>query len=147
MFIDRSPGDYCGTRREACIESDTLIDKLDCVSYVFDVGDDTVWSPALRVGDLYVRFLSQLGDLFGLPTGLSAMASDYYYLDPDAFETFIKRVFEENFRCLHHVGRTMVESVLAPSVVILDRINRPLSASTPEQRDFLEKARALSMPR
>lgn len=123
-----------------------LID-LDLVSYVFDVGDDTVWSPALRVRDLYVRFLTQLGDHFGLPTGLNAMASDYYYIDPATFETFVRKLFEENFRSSHQVGRAMVESVLAPSIVILDRINRPVSASTPEQREFLEKARALSMAR
>ncbi|AKS35868.1 DUF6086 family protein [Mycolicibacterium goodii] len=117
------------------------------MSYVFDVGDDTVWSPALRVGDLYVRFMTQLGDLFNLSTGLRAMASDYYYIDPDTFEAFVKKVFEENFRSSHPVGRAMMESVLAPSVVILDRINRPLSAGTPEQREFLEKARSLSMAR
>ncbi len=75
------------------------------------------------------------------------MASDYYYIDPATFETFVRKVFEENFRSSHQVGRAMVESVLAPSIVILDRINRPVSASTPEQREFLEKARALSMAR
>lgn len=117
------------------------------VSFIFDVGDDTVWSPALRVGDLYVRFITQIGEHLGLPTGLSSMASDYYYIDPDIFEALVKKMFEENFRSTHRVGRAMLESVLAPSAVILDRINRPLSAATPDEREFLEKARALSMAR
>lgn len=117
------------------------------MSFIFDVGDDTVWSPALRVGDLYVRFITQIGEHLGLPTGLSAMASDYYYIDPDAFEALVKKMFEETFSSSHPIGRAMLESALGPSAVILDRINRPLSASTPEERNFLEKARTLSMAR
>ncbi|MFV8160794.1 DUF6086 family protein [Mycobacterium sp. 134] len=117
------------------------------MSFIFDVGDDTVWSPALRVGELYVRFVTQVGDLLGVPTGLSAMASDYYEIDPDVFEVFVRKLFEETFGSTHHIGRAMLESVLAPSVVILDRIGRPLSADTAEEAEFLGGARALSMAR
>lgn len=117
------------------------------MSFIFDVGDETVWSPALRVGELYVRFIEQVGDLLGVPTGLSAMAADYYYIDPDVFEVLVKKIFEANFRSTHRIGRAMLESILAPSVVILDRIERPLSADTPEGLAFLEKARTLSMAR
>ncbi|SUA31522.1 Uncharacterised protein [Mycolicibacterium fortuitum] len=115
------------------------------MSFIFEVGDDTVWSPALRVGELYVRFVTQVGDLLGVPTGLSAMASDYYEIDPDAFEVLVKKIFEETFRSTHQIGRAMLESVLAPSVVILERIGRPLSADTPEELEFLDGARTLSM--
>ncbi|OBG82619.1 hypothetical protein A5699_05540 [Mycobacterium sp. E802] len=117
------------------------------MSFIFDVGDDTVWSPALKVGDLYVRFVTQVGEFLGMPTGLSAMASDYYYIDPDVFEALVKKLFKEAFGTNHQIGRAMLESVLAPSAVILDRINRPLSAVTSDEREFLEKARALSMAR
>lgn len=117
------------------------------MSFIFDVGDDTVWSPALQVGELYVRFVAQVADLVGVPTGLSEMASDYYYVDPDVFEVLVKKIFEKNFRGTHRIGRAMLESILAPSVVILDRIDRPLSADTPEELAFLEKARTLSMAR
>jgi len=117
------------------------------MSFIFDVGNDTVWSPALRVGELYVRFIAQVGDLLGVPTGLSEMASDYYYIDPDLFEVLVKMMFEDNFRSTHQIGRAMLESILAPSVVILDRIDRSLSADTPEELAFLKRARTLSMAR
>ncbi|WP_135454174.1 DUF6086 family protein [Mycobacterium sp. DL99] len=117
------------------------------MSFIFDVGDDTVWSPALQVGELYVRFVGQVGDLLAVPTGLNKMASDYYYIDPDVFEVLVKTVFEANFRSTHRIRRAMLESILAPSVVILDRIDRPLSAGTPEQLAFLETARTLPMAR
>ncbi|WP_396912918.1 DUF6086 family protein [Mycolicibacterium sp.] len=117
------------------------------MSFIFDVADDTVWSPALRVGDLYVRFITQIADMLSLNSGLTAMASDYYYIDPDVFEVLVKKIFEENFHSTHQIGRAMLESVLAPSIVILDRIDRPLSGSTHEQQAFLAKARTLSMAR
>lgn len=117
------------------------------MSFIFDVGGDTVWSPALRIGQLYVRFIAQAGDLLGVPTGLIEMASDYYYIDPDVFEVLVKKIFEANFRSTHRIGRAMLESILAPSVVILDRIDRPLSVDTPEELTFLENARTLSMAR
>jgi hypothetical protein len=115
------------------------------VSFIFDVGETTVWSPALRVGDLYVRFLGQIGDSVGLPTGLSAMASDYYYINPDEFEALITKIFNDNFRSTHQIGRAMLESVLAPSAVILKRIDRPLVARTTEEREFLDRAYELPM--
>lgn len=122
-----------------------LLCRLASVSFVFDVDDRTVWSPALRVGALWVRFVGQVGELLGVPTGLSDMASDYYQIDPDVFEALVKKMFEANFASSHPIGRAMLESVLAPSVVILDRIDRPLVADTPEQLAFLQKARNLSM--
>ncbi|OWM01265.1 hypothetical protein B7435_17035 [Mycolicibacterium peregrinum] len=115
------------------------------MSFIFDVDEHTVWSPALRVGELYVRFLAQVADVLGVPTGLCQMASDYYTVDADAFEVLVTRMFEANFRSTHPIARAMLESVLAPSVVILDRIGRPLSADTPEALAFLEWARALPM--
>jgi hypothetical protein len=116
------------------------------MSFIFDVGDQTVWSPALRVGELYVRFMNELGEVFETSNGLNAMAADYYYIEPDAFQAFVNGVFVDNFRNTHAIGRAMIESVLAPSAVILDRIDRPLVARTEEESVFLSKARALSMP-
>jgi uncharacterized protein DUF6086 len=115
------------------------------VSYVFDIDDDTVWSPSLQVGDLYVRFLGQLAEMLGLPTGLVANASDMYDIDIDPFENLVKRLFEVYFSSGHPVLRGMIGSVLAPSVVILDRGGRPLVAATAEQQEYIDESRGLSM--
>lgn len=106
-----------------------------------------MWSPALQVGDVYVRFLAQVADLLGVPTGLNEIAADYWQIDAGTFEVFVTAMFEANFRSTHQIRRAMLESILAPSVVILDRIDRPLSADTSEKLAFLEKARTLSMAR
>jgi hypothetical protein len=117
------------------------------VSYVFDVGDETVWSPSLQVGDLYVRFLRETAESLGVPTGLTANASDMYDIDIDTFEQLVKRLAETYFTSRHPVLRGLVEAVLAPSVVILDRADRPLMAATAEEREFIDRARDLSMAR
>jgi hypothetical protein len=119
---------------------------MAAVSFMFDAGNRTVWSPASRVGDLYVRFMNQLGDAFQLANGLTPMAADYYNIDPDVFEAFVTHAFAENFRSAQRIGRGMVESVLAPSIVILDRISRPLTGCTEEETAFITTARMLSMP-
>lgn len=106
-----------------------------------------MWSPALQVGELYVRLLTQVADLLGVPTGLNEIAADYWQIDADDFEVLVTTMFEANFRSVHQIRRAMLEAILAPSVVILDRIDRPLSADTSEKLAFLEKARNLSMAR
>ncbi|MFC0115956.1 DUF6086 family protein [Kibdelosporangium aridum] len=117
------------------------------MSYVFDVDDETVWSPALQIGDLYVRFLQEIADMLKLPTGLVEIASDMYEIDLDSYETLVKAIFEMNFSSGHPVLRGLLEAVLAPSVVVLDRAGRPLTATSQEQMDLVTRAQALSMPR
>ncbi|MFF4987438.1 DUF6086 family protein [Streptosporangium saharense] len=39
------------------------------VSHIFDVGEETVWSPALRVGKTYFSLLRSISELLGQSTG------------------------------------------------------------------------------
>jgi hypothetical protein len=117
------------------------------VSYVFDVGDDTVWSPSLQVGDLYVRFFREVAEMLEVPTGLTAIASDMYEIDIDLYENLVKKLFEIYFSSSHPVLRGLVEAVLTPSIVVLERGGRSLSPSSPEEQKFIDKARGLSMAR
>lgn len=117
------------------------------MSYVFEVGDETVWSPSLQVGDLYVRFLRETAETLGIPTGLTAIASDMYEIDIDVYEHLVKKLAETYFASRHPVLRGLIEAVLAPSVVILDRADRPLMAATAGEREFIDRARGLSMAR
>ena len=117
------------------------------MSYVFDVDGDTVWSPSLQVGDLYVRFLRQIGEMLEIPTGLTAVASDLYDIDINIFNNLTRKLFEIYLTNSHPVLRGMVEAVLAPSVVILERSGRPLSPSSAEGQELIDRAQKLSMTR
>lgn len=115
------------------------------MSYLFEVGGDTVWSPARRVGDLYVRFLREIAETLTVATGLTAIASDMYRIDIDEYEILVKKLFENYFSSGHPVLRGLIEAVLAPSVVVLERGGRPLVPRSAEEREFIDRARDLSM--
>lgn len=117
------------------------------MSYVFDINDETVWSPSLRVGDLYVRMLQDVGSVLGAPTGLTAISSDMWDIDIDAFEKLVKLMHEAYFASGHQVFKILIEGVLAPSIVILERGGRGIRPDTDLEREFHQKALGLSMAR
>jgi len=40
---------------------------MGVMSYIFDVGDDSVWSPSNRVGQLYVGMLNAAAEALQVP--------------------------------------------------------------------------------
>lgn len=119
----------------------------DYVSFVFDVDGATVWSPALRVGELYVRATQGIAEALGVPSGLTAEAADLWQIDIDAFEGLIAAVREVYFTRHHEILRALLAGVLAPSIVVLDRAGRPVEPRSADEREFVARARTLSMPR
>lgn len=117
------------------------------MSYVFDVDDVTVWSPSLRVGDLYVRIVSGISEVVGAPTGLHPLASDFYDIDIDAFESFVRSIFDLYVSASHDILKGMIEGVLLPSLVMLDRAGRGIVPKTNAEAEILSKAGELSMAR
>ncbi|MDN3241313.1 DUF6086 family protein [Glycomyces tritici] len=90
------------------------------MSYIFDVGDETVWSPSLSVGRLYVETTEAMGLSIGVSTGLIAEASDMYELHPQQFPAF---VYELGFGSTskHEVYRSLVRGFVAVSLVMMER--------------------------
>lgn len=117
------------------------------MGYVFEIDHETVWSPSLRVGDLYVRMLQDVGAVLGVPTGLSAIASDLWVIDIDIFEALVKLMYEAYFGSGHQVFKGLIGGVLAPSVVILERGGKNISPVTDQECEFLDGAFRLSMAR
>jgi len=60
------------------------------MSYIFEASGKTVWSPALRVGKLFVDMADSLSGSHGVPHGLSFMASDFVVLDVPVFAEFTR---------------------------------------------------------
>jgi hypothetical protein len=115
------------------------------MSYVFDVGNQTVWSPALQVGDLYLQIAKTLAEWAGSDTGLLAKSEDWYEIDVDRFSQFLRTLLTGP--AAHHtLFREMTEGFLAISLAMLTRAGRPLS--DPEAQDLAGRAAtaARSMP-
>jgi hypothetical protein len=115
------------------------------MSYVFDHDDEVIWSPSLRVGQLYVGLAQEMSGFLGLPHGLKAMANDYYELDSERFRDFVAAVVREFSG--HPVSGALVHGFCATSFVLLARMKQDVS----EVPDWLteETVRTLSrrMPR
>jgi hypothetical protein len=110
------------------------------MSYIFDVGDDTVWSPALRVGQTYVGSARQLGGQFNVETGLDQVADDMVDIDLAAFERFTRALLDEHLRSDHPIHRVLLRGTLLVSLALLDRAGRRLEPKTHEERDLTQQA-------
>jgi hypothetical protein len=117
------------------------------MSYAFEVGDETVWSPALRVGDLFVRILTDVGAVLKQPTGLTAIASDMYEINLESFEKLTRSMYGEYFLTEHEIFKEMIGCTLGPAVNILNYCHRPIIPQSEEERRFITWATSLSMPR
>ncbi|MEV7009416.1 DUF6086 family protein [Streptosporangium sp. NPDC051022] len=110
------------------------------MSYIFDAGEETVWSPALRVGKVYLSLRRSTSDLLGLPTGVVEVSGDICEIDVEVFESLTRRMFEEYFVSSHVVYRDLMGGVLSASAVMLERSGGALTASSAEEREFLDRA-------
>jgi hypothetical protein len=91
------------------------------VSYIFDIDDETVWSPSLRVGQLYVNLAEAVARTLGLPTGLEAVAEDMYDINTSDFSDFTRAIVRNFFSTQHAIAREMLRGVLLASLVMLQR--------------------------
>ena len=111
---------------------------------VFDIGDETVWSPSLRVGQLYARLLGTLGEFFDRPVGLQYIATDMFELDLSLFSDFVHFLMESYQATEHPIYRSEIGGVLLVSIVLLERGGASFDARNSLEQDLLNDARALS---
>jgi len=90
------------------------------VSFVFDVHDETVWSPSSRVGRLYVDTAETLSRFGAVPSGLVAIASDMYELDPITFPSFVRTLLDEQ-SIAHPIYTVLIEGFVLTSGVMMER--------------------------
>ena len=100
------------------------------MSYVFEIDDETVWSPALRVGDVFRGYVEVLEKTLGVPAGVTVFASDYLVLDRAAFTGFAREL-HRFWASGHPVGARLAEPVLALALVMLERAGERLDLEPP----------------
>lgn len=91
------------------------------MSYIFDWNDETVWSPSLSVGQVYVGVADMLSDLLGVPHGMTAMAEDYYEIDSEDFRAFLIAV-RRTYSSGHPLLDSMLQGFIAASAILLGRM-------------------------
>lgn len=95
------------------------------VSYEFEVGGDTMWSPSLRVGLIYEGFVEVLERVTGRPAGWVKTAGDTEEIDVEAFAYFVDGLLEMYARSNHRILHAHLTPVIEVSLVILERAGRP----------------------
>ncbi|MGW5386126.1 DUF6086 family protein [Nocardia sp. NPDC003963] len=116
------------------------------MSYIFDIGDVTVWSPALRVGRLYVSMAQDVAGVLETSTGMTAMAADYWEIELHEFDSFVRAMYESYFASEHPVLRMLIGAVLAPSIVLLERGGNSIAPGSDAEQELFDRVHALSMP-
>lgn len=91
------------------------------MSYSFEVGTRTVWSPALQVGEIYMAYIRGLEELYGEPAGIRSIAEDMVEIQPNVFLQFIRRLIAVLNSRNHAVLQIQLRAVVIPAVVMLER--------------------------
>ncbi|HUB69609.1 MAG TPA: DUF6086 family protein [Acidimicrobiales bacterium] len=91
------------------------------MSYLFEVEDRTVWSPALRVGQIYVEYVRSLERVYGLEAGFTQTTEDSVRIDAQVFAGFVTHLLSTAGEGRHLVLELELRAVAIPALVILDR--------------------------
>jgi hypothetical protein len=119
------------------------------VSYALDIGGHTVWSPALRVGTLYVGFSKTVSDEYGIPLGFRPIANDTVEIDPVIFGHFVDKLMDAIVESNHEILRQELLTIVLPGIVMLDRGAHPVADRTEARKQLIADAHEMgrSMPR
>jgi hypothetical protein len=115
------------------------------MSYAFDIDGRTVWSPALRIGLLYVRMAGDLSEFGGGPHGLSPQTSDTYDIDVAVFSSFVRSLLTDSGTG-HPIYCELTRGFVAISLAMLERAGAPMVDEAAQALSGLTIAVAASMP-
>lgn len=107
------------------------------LSYIFDYDDRTVWSPALRVGKLYVVLASEIAEYLDVSSGFCENASDHYRIELEEFKRFVRAMYDLYFSSKHILQRSFLDGILAVSLGMLRRCGVEFAAIGEDQKEFM----------
>lgn len=116
------------------------------MSYVFLVGEDMVWSPTRRVGELYVGMLAVAADVLKQPTGLGPDLGEMYEIDMIAFEAFLKELLAFRAESYHQYLWMLVDGVLPISIAMFERGGGVITGETDRQNEYLAEVHRMDLP-
>ncbi|GAA3710168.1 hypothetical protein GCM10022224_089590 [Nonomuraea antimicrobica] len=114
------------------------------MSYIFEVADETIWSPARRVGQLYVGYIESIARTLKLPTGLTAVANDYFEINLAQFKSLIDTAANEYVTSSHTIFYQLLEPVLPVSIALILRADPTWQVANPGAQDLVNAAYPLS---
>lgn len=118
------------------------------MSFVFDIDGETVWSPALRVGNAFAGCAQALGQAVGVSPGFSSSAEDMIEIDARQLEAFVTALTEIlSSSAKHRVLGDLAEAVRVPCLVMLERAGRAVAPGRDMTTNQLIEQVGAAMPR
>lgn len=117
------------------------------MSFVFEINGETVWSPALRVGQAFVGCAQALGEVVSVRPGFSFNAEDMIEIDPSQLELFAEALTRLlDMPKPHKVLSNLTDGVRIPCLVMLHRAGRDLQLGADVNVQLINEVGAV-MPR
>ncbi|SRR6266508_1841527 len=91
------------------------------MSIAFEVADETVWFPALRIGKIYAGYVGVLERVLGRPAGVTMGTDDTVRIDPRLFVPFVDGLLDAYASSNHPVLHEQLVLVIKLSLVMLER--------------------------
>ncbi|MGW7537280.1 DUF6086 family protein [Amycolatopsis sp. NPDC054798] len=116
------------------------------MSYLFEVGDETVWSPALRVGRLFVSMAETLAVNFDIDLGTAgfrAIASDYCSVDPPRLALFVRAMLDGSVM-RHSEYRELARGFIGICLAMLEWSGLPVEDVPPDLAEARDSVRMTS---
>jgi hypothetical protein len=95
------------------------------MSYPFLSAGESVWDPALRVGQLYLGQAELVAELTEVPSGLTPLRDGTCDLAPGVFAAFVEHVWRYYNKGRHPANAHLLHGVLLVSLVLLQRSGGP----------------------
>ena len=100
------------------------------MSYSFEVGDELIYDPALRVGKLFLGQALAAADVFDVPSGLHPMLDGTCAVDPQVFAAFVAELQACHLQSQHPELLLLTKGVLIVALALLLRTGQQPSAGS-----------------
>ncbi|WP_329584365.1 DUF6086 family protein [Kitasatospora sp. NBC_01250] len=120
------------------------------MSCTFQIQDNVLWSPAIRIGHLFKGQAEAAATAFRLTSGLDDIIEDECEIDLPIFEKFVTEMLREYSSATHPVLRALTRDFIAAASVLVERAGGRFPDLGEEQDrmwDQLRQEYARSMPR
>jgi hypothetical protein len=112
------------------------------VSFIFDVNNEDIWSPANQVARLYLDAVDAASRYVDQPTGLTDVSGDWYTIEPEAFRDFVGAMLHAYVECGRGDVRALLRGPLAVSLDLLRRADIALKGRTDNEVAALTELRS-----
>lgn len=115
------------------------------MSYPIAFGDNTIWDPALRVGQMFVGLAHGAAEVLRIPSGLNPRVNGTCVIDDlRTFSVFVEQLWDSYFATRHPAAHEQVRGLLLICLVLLDRAGSPVTPADEAQVAIMDDARTLA---